>query len=354
MQTLLAAAVRAAVAAACVGLGAGAAVAFDTGFDALRPPADAKRAAWNEVGAARRGQDGDDFEHAWPIAAVPFTDTGNTCGFRDDVDAPCTFLGGAPDVVYTFRPASDVVVDIDLCDVGYDAALHVYAGTDSLVACNDDACDRGPRVAGLTLAAGVRYFFVIDGWFGACGGYTLSILTDPAPCPMDFPATAVPEGEPDCTDGVFDRFNGGCNDFPYAFRRLECDAGEIVVRGSYGTYAYYTEEHRDTDWYEVVVRQPGTLSAGVLGAAPTQLAILDGRLGCGEYAVACGSVLGGACEAIACDAAVEPGVYWVFVATRWYTGIRCPTAYRLWVRGAGCASVPVAPTSWGRAKLRYR
>jgi len=204
------------------------------------------------------------------------------------------------------------------------------------------------------LQPGITYYMVLDGWYGACGGYRITILSEPMPCPLDLPPTAIPEGEPPCADDVYDRFNGGCNDFPYSFRRLECSADDIVVEGRYGTFRYYSDEYRDTDWYEVLIPRSGKLAAEVLGAAPTQLAILDGRLGCGEFYVPCGSVFGEACEPIACEAVVEPGIYWVFVATRWYSGIRCPTAYRLTIRGADCGSVLVAPATWGGFKSRYR
>jgi len=324
------------------------------GFEAMAPPAAAKAAAHAARAAVARIQDGDDFAHARPIAALPFEDLANTCGFANDVEAPCTFLGAAPDIVYRLTPSAPVIVDIDVCDTSYDAAVHVYREGMELVACNDDACGRGPRIAGLELEAATTYYIVIDGWYGACGGYRLWVTTDPAPCVVEVPAGAVPEGEPACADDVYDRFNGGCNDFPYAFRRLECSDAEIVVTGSYGTYPYYSDEFRDTDWYEVRIAYPGTLAAEVEGAAATQLAIVDGRLGCGEYGIACGSVVGPACATIECEAAVEPGTYWIFVATRWFTGVRCPTGYRLSIRGAGCGTVPVAARSWGDVKRFYR
>jgi hypothetical protein len=43
---------------------------------------------------------------ALPIAALPFDDSGNTCGFADDYLAECPYPGStAPDLVYRYVPA---------------------------------------------------------------------------------------------------------------------------------------------------------------------------------------------------------------------------------------------------------
>src|SRR5262249_30321083 len=148
---------------------------------------------------------GDDFTTPFVIPSLPFSAPGSTCNFHDDLAAPCTFLGGAPDVVYEYTPSSGVTVDVDVCDTDYDNALHVYAGIGTeAIACSDDACGRGARIAGLELHAGVHYYFVIDGWNGACGNYTLSILTNPLPCPIEAPPNAVAEGEPGCRENLYD------------------------------------------------------------------------------------------------------------------------------------------------------
>src|SRR5262245_59249463 len=192
-------------------------------------------------------QPGDDFATAIPIPSLPALESGTTCGYHDDVDAPCTFLGGAPDVVYVYTPSIDVTVDVDLCQSTYDVALHVYSGPGlDPVDCSDDACGHGARIAGLTMQAGIPYYFVIDGWYGDCGAYKLDIRSDPIACPELFPPVSVPEGEPDCHDGVYDSYNRGCNDFPYAFTRLTLDDSLLVVRGTYGTYHYFQDEFRDT------------------------------------------------------------------------------------------------------------
>jgi hypothetical protein len=96
------------------------------------------------------------------------------------------------------------------------------------------------------------------------------------------------------------------------------------------------------------------LACRVQGTAATQLAILDGRLGCGEWSVACGSVQGEPCSEIACSAPVEPGRWWIFVATRAFQGVPCGTPYRLSVDGSVCAPVAARPSDWGGVKRLYQ
>jgi hypothetical protein len=300
-------------------------------------------------------QPGDDFATAIEIPSLPALEYGTTCGFRDDVAAPCTFLGGAPDVVYVYTPPADVTVDVDLCQSTYDVALHVYAGPSlDPVDCSDDACGHGARIAGLALQAGVPYFFVIDGWYGACGEYTLGISADPISCPELFPPVSVPEGEPDCHDGVYDSYNRGCNDFPYAFTRLALDDSLLVVRGTYGTYHYYQDEFRDTDWYVVTLPQSVLLQCTAVGGATTVLAIVDGRQGCEAWGITAGPVVADACETAACETEAGPGDYYVVVATRWFSGVRCGTPYVLTLRTRPGPAVAVRSTSWGDLKRVYR
>lgn len=322
----------------------------ETGITEKRPDF-----AWQPAVTTARPQAGDDFERALVIPQLPFAETGTTCGFRDDVAAPCTFLGGAPDVVYTYTPLVPVVVDVDVCEAGFDTAVHVYSGEAyEFVACNDDACGPGGRIAGLELEPGVPYYFVVDGWYGACGTYGLSIGIDSLPCPVDGPAAAVAEGEPDCRPDVYDAYNRGCSDFPYAFTPLALHEPELVVHGTYGTFPYYADEFRDTDWYEVEFDTAAVLECTVVGGAATQLAILDGREGCEAWSVVCGPALGPACAPLVCQAPVEPGRYWVFVAPRWFSGVRCGTPYVMRLRRHPGMPVAVESASWSRVKGLYR
>jgi hypothetical protein len=309
-----------------------------------------------QVGGIGPPARGESFTAPIQVAQLPYEDTRSTCGFRHDVVPSCNPEGGAPDVVYAFRPQVPVCIDIDLCESGFDTALHVYdGGPESPLACVDDTpCGSGSRLEGLSVQPGRTYYVVVDGAEGACGDYVLRLAVCPPPCPVTVPAGALPEGEPPCTDGYYDSYNTGCNDVPYRFTPLPCDDDELVVRGSYGTWMYGREEFRDTDWYQIVVRRPAELEYRVVGGGPTQIAVLDGTPGCPEWGLVCDSILGAACDTLSCRANVGPGTYWLFVAPRYFTGVACGTEYALTLRGHACPSIGVDPAPWTWVKSRYR
>jgi hypothetical protein len=324
-------------------------------FGASRPLA-AKRAEPRTPGCgAAAPLAGENFAAAIVIDHLPFAHAGSTCPYRDDYSPECTFLTGAPDVVFVYTPPTDECVDIDLCSSAYDTAVHVYdKSVANPVACNDDFCGLASQLTALRLARDRTYYVVVDGWYTGCGDYTLQMNVCQPPCQVDFVPGEIPEGEPLCADGSYDRFNTGCNDYPYVFSRLRCGPGEIAVRGTYGTWRYYDEEFRDTDWYRLDVADPTLLDTQVTGGAMTQVAILDGSRGCPEYDVVCGSAYGGPCQSIRCQALVPPGTYYLFVAPRNYQGVPCGTPYSLRLTGDACGTIDLAPTTWSQVKGRYR
>jgi hypothetical protein len=298
---------------------------------------------------------GEDFGSALVIETLPFAASGTTCGYHDDYDPSCCQLLGAPDAVYAYTPPDDACIDLDLCAVGFDSALHVFDGDPQhAIACDDDGCGPGSRLPRLQLLGGHTYYFVVDGWNTDCGSYTLEVRECAEPCPLPEPSGSLDEGEPLCTDETYDAYNTGCNDFPYSFTYLPCRASGITVRGTYGTWMVGLEEIRDTDWYQVDLAVPAALELRVQGGAPTQIAILDGRLGCGEWGVLCSSVFGAACESIACYAEVPAGTYWLFVAPSQFQGVPCGTPYVLELQGQICPVVGIRPGTWGDVKQRYR
>lgn len=298
---------------------------------------------------------GEDFAGAIAIAEVPFSAVGSTCAYRDDVTPECTFLTGAPDIVFTYTPSADECVEVDLCASNYDTAVHVYEKSAAqLLACNDDFCGLASKITEIELAAGHTYFVVVDGWHNGCGDYSLTLRRCPAPCGVDSVIGQVPEGEPVCAPNYYDRFNTGCNDYPYVFSALGCSDEEIIIRGTYGTWPYYDEQWRDTDWYRIEVAGPSFLDYEVQGGAMTQIAILDGTRGCPEYDVVCGSVFGGPCDHITCQALVPPGTYYLFVAPRSFVGVPCGTPYLLRLRGHSCKTIDIEPATWSQVKLHYQ
>jgi len=127
---------------------------------------------------------GDTIEAATAIAALPFSDTGNTCGFVNDYDEVCPYTGStSPDVVYSLATGSDCVIDITLCNgSAYDTKLYVYEDTwtpGNPYACNDDYCTGYvSQIDALALGGGHTYFIVVDGYYGDCGDYIIDIVGD--------------------------------------------------------------------------------------------------------------------------------------------------------------------------------
>jgi hypothetical protein len=70
--------------------------------------------------------EGDTIEECWTIPSLPFTETGNTCGFADDYEEMCPYGSNSTDVVYSYSPPYDMCVSISLCDSYYDTKVFVY------------------------------------------------------------------------------------------------------------------------------------------------------------------------------------------------------------------------------------
>lgn len=143
------------------------------------------------AGARRSGgsldQGGEDCASATPVPFVPYTDTGTTSGFADDIPE-CEGSGAGPDVVYFYTPPQTADFHISLCGSAYDTKIAVYANNcaGTPVACNDDgACWPGSDIPRITLSGGIDYFFVIDGWDGDFGSYTFFIEELPPTPPGD-------------------------------------------------------------------------------------------------------------------------------------------------------------------------
>ena len=78
---------------------------------------------------------------------LPIIVSGTTVGYANDYDEVCPYAGSrAPDVVYSFTPATPITVDVLLCNgwTDFDTKLYIYDSCPPLpgrpVACNDDAC----------------------------------------------------------------------------------------------------------------------------------------------------------------------------------------------------------------------
>jgi hypothetical protein len=288
------------------------------------------------------------------IRALPFADSATTCDFSNALRPPCSERSSAPEVVYAYTPAGDQRVDFLVFGVdGFDAALFVMS-SDSVVACNNDGWGRDPRLDRLPLRGGTTYFIVVDGSEASCGAFTVRVEETPPLCPLTCPPGAISEGEVVCHATYVDTYDCGCNQFPPAFRDLPCGDDGVTVCGNYGTYAYFSEEWRDTDWYRFTLPEAATVACRAIGQAETQLAVMHAVDGCDDRPMICDSAFAAACDTVVCERALDAGTYYVFVAPRDFVGVECGTGYVLHLEGLRCPPVATQSTSWSRVRALYR
>jgi hypothetical protein len=158
-------------------------------------------------------QGGEDIPSATVIPSLPYTDIGTTSGYVDNYNEVCPYSAtGGRDVVYSYTPGSDGVLDISLCNdaTDYDTKLYVYDTptpvTGDAIACNDDFCSTVSfpdawvsELTGVPVTGGTTYYIVIDGYSSSdFGTYELSVVDGivyPIP-PNDDCLTATPVNGP--------------------------------------------------------------------------------------------------------------------------------------------------------------
>lgn len=131
---------------------------------------DIKRPSPKAAGASEVTQGGDNIASAVVISSMPVTVMGTTAGYNDDYEESCN--GEADqnfaDVVYSYTPATDGMLDVISCNSSYFTRLWIYQASESnLVACNrlSTTCTSLPRAAleDVELVAGNIYYIVVDG-----------------------------------------------------------------------------------------------------------------------------------------------------------------------------------------------
>jgi hypothetical protein len=264
---------------------------------------------------------------------LPYSDFGTTIGYTDDYDEICPFDAPlSPDVVYSYAPAADEVIDITLC-VGsaYDTKLYVYENVaGSLVACNDDACTSpnylDPYVSslfGVSLFTGNTYYIVVDGYGGDAGDYTIDITYNES-CDVVCPSGGIAEGEPACGDGYVDMYNGGCNSDPDVWQAYTF--GDVIC-GTSGNYVTDLNDRRDTDWFRVELTESGTITWKAVAEFPVLVFIINaGTEDCGDYVILT-SATADPCDTATATAGVGPGIYWLWVGPQGFTGWPCVLDY---------------------------
>lgn len=262
------------VVVACILILAVPALAADLGTQARPKPPSV--VAPNVPDPTRQG--GDTFATAFPIAALPYFDTGTTTGYANDYDEFCPIDGNAPDVVYEYRPTAAEAITVDLCGSSYDTKIEIYDDAFTFVACDDDFYSGEPcgqyvsRIERVELEANRSYYIVVDGYGPAHGDYILAVAVH-EPCVVACPTGGISEGEPPLHDGYVDQYDGGCNSANQQFFWLPSglDNGEAVICGESGWYVTAGANNRDTDWYLLGMGPTGTIEVTAECEMPTYL-----------------------------------------------------------------------------------
>ncbi len=139
------------------------------------------------------------------------TFSGTTTG-TSALAGTCSVSGNSPERVYQWTPAASGTAVVMTCGgtTAFDTALYVRAGScgGAQVACNDDSAgcttaepnDHHGSRASVAVTAGQTYFVVVDGYNGASGGYTLTIIPPSAASPAEArTATPGPTATPAAT-----------------------------------------------------------------------------------------------------------------------------------------------------------
>jgi len=241
------------------------------------------------------------------------TDAGESCETAVTAVVGVNSSPGSP-YWYEFTTAENKAVTISSCitDQMVDTYLQVFdACGGNMVATNDDlndACASFPYSSAVTFnaTAGVSYkIFWDDYWESSAFDFTIE-LTDI--CVVECPVGAIPEGEP-CGEDL----NGGCNAATPAYVPISC--GDVFC----GT-AWADGTSRDTDWYELILDTPKTLTWTVTAEFPVYAFIIDGNAGCaGLSIIAIGQGL--PCQPAVATTTVFPGKYWLWVGNQSYTNV---------------------------------
>ncbi|HZK07448.1 MAG TPA: choice-of-anchor J domain-containing protein [Bacteroidales bacterium] len=232
---------------------------------------------------------------------------------------------------YEFTPTESKAVTISSCMEGQliDTKIEVYdACGGNLVAANDDMyaeCSYYNYASGVSFnaAAGVSYkIFWLNPYSSAAFDFTIE-LEDL--CILEMPAGAIAEGEPCIEDGGEDVTNGGCNMDEPMFTTINC--GDVI----WGTASTYTVEggnSRDTDWYELVITEPKTVTFSVTAEFPVVAGfveqIVPGVPGCDNTTEnIIPAALADPCEEASVTATLIPGTYYLFVGMSVFEGHPC-------------------------------
>lgn len=299
------------------------------------------------IGGSDTREGGEGFGDAMLIPGLPFTDSGATCDNRDDITLPCA-ASAAPDVVYRYVAGATGSINVIMCGSAYDTALGIYDASLVNLFCNDDFCGLQSEIDGIPVVAGQTYYIVVDGFSVNCGDYVISV-SENTPCALVCPPGAMLEGEPDCYDGYYDAFNGGCNSVGWE-DILPTSGNHADLCGKSGTYSYYGLSYRDTDWF-TATGMGANMTMTLNPSFPGVLIFI--------YGTDCANPLYDfttttPCVPVSLSRYVADGsVVWPWVGGNQFSGIPCGSDYILSLDGIKPSGTAVENATWGAIKTRY-
>lgn len=147
----------------------------------------------------------------------------------------------------------------------------------------------------------------------------------PRTCEVSVPPEAVEEPEP-CGGQT----NGGCGLNPPAFTPVFCGQ---TARGT----AWSGTGDRDTDWYELILTEPASLTWQVEAEFPPLIILIDSNDGdCAGYTFL-DYAEGLECEPVSVTAnCVPPGLYWLWIGSQAWEDVPCTLDYIAKLECAPC------------------
>ncbi len=127
------------------------------------------------------------------------------------------------------------------------------------------------------------------------------------PCKVFCSPQAIPEGEAVCSDTFVDTTNYGC-DGPSPIFTTVVDREERIC-GSTGVYFSGETVGFDTDWYEIILTEPGELAYRFESESPATIRFLDGTSGC--PGVLLDGISADPCSPLEFGFFLIPGTYWI-------------------------------------------
>ncbi len=252
------------------------------------------------------------------VVAAPGAWSGTTCGALNDCG-----LRSSEEVTYQVDIPTNGKWLFSLCGSSFDTYLYLAtACCGSDIGWIDDVCGQQSEFIA-DLGAGT-YYVAIEGYGSTdCGTYGLAVSQLPA-CDVSCAPTSTPEGEPICTNGYVDNYNGGCNSTPNVFQAIAC--GETVC-GTSGTYTYGSSSYRDTDWFQVVVTTAQTLTWSATAEFPVAVIVMNAGSGdCLDYTIL-DSDTAYPCNTASVTFSASPGSYWLWAGPSQFHQVPCGAEY---------------------------